>query len=337
MQSIWRGGVANHATGRVSLHGAGAMCHARHDILGYMRLNFSFGNLSGVSNYVRFKGLFTVVLCSAMLSPLVAHSLAINDTEGVWRGVVTCGELQVASSRSGKAFVSPVEVGVSLGAMTGKYENAQVIEQFAGSIDRMGRASVEGNGHWKSDPKRSWRYRLQGTLNGAQMTLNGPMESQDGKTKLRDCQLKLAYATPERKQPPALPKPTTARSNTAVNPVPTTESTARTHEKLNKDKELSALQAEQKQLEAERAAATKRRSDEEASAAAKAHAAEMNALRVKNLQLESERVAAEKAAAEKAAAERSAAEKAATDKASAQKAPADTKKAPIKVRSAMDL
>lgn len=337
MQSVWRGGVANHATGRVRLHGARALCHAGHDILGYMQLNFPSGNLSVASQYVRFKVLFSVVLCSAMLIPLVAHSLAINDTEGVWRGTVTCGELQVASSRSGKAFVSPVEVGVSLGAMTGKHENAQVIEQFAGSIDRLGRAIVEGNGHWKSDPKRSWRYRLQGTLTGAQMTLNGPMESLDGKTKLRDCHLKLGQATSERKQPPALPKSTAARSNTAANPVPATESTARTHENLNRDKELAALQAAQKQLEAERVAATKRRSDEEAAAAAKAHAAEMNALRAKNLQLESERVAAEKAAAEKAAAERSAAENAAANKASAQKAHGDTKKAPIKVRSAMDL
>lgn len=201
----------------------------------------------------------------------------------------------------------------------------------------MGRASVEGNGHWKSNPKRSWRYRLQGTLTGAQMTLNGPMESLDGKTKLRDCHLKLGQATSERKQPPALPKSTAARSNTAANPVPATESTARTHEKLNRDKELAALQAAQKQLEADRVAATKRRSDEEAAAAATAHAAEMNALRAKNLQLESERVAAEKAAAEKAAAERSAAENAAANKASAQKAHGDTKKAPIKVRSAMDL
>ena len=261
-----------------------------------------------------------------MLSPLVAHS-QIYDTEGAWQGSVTCGELQVASNRAGRAFTSPVAVSVSRGAMTGKRENAQVIELFTGSIERSGRASFEGNGHWKDDPKRSWRYRLRGTQSGSHMMLTGPMESQDGKIKLRDCQLKLGNAAMERKVQSAVTKPAPASNKTAVNPVSATESAARATEKLNKDKELAARQAAEKRLEAERASGTKRQSDEAAAAAVKANVAELEALRLKNLQLESAKVAAERAAADKAVA----------DKAAAQKADSEAKKAPIKARSAMDL
>lgn len=331
-----------------------------------MRWNFSHNIPSGHSRPVGARVLRTLALFCAMLGSGVAHS-QINDTEGVWQGSLSCGELQTAGGRSPKAFVNQIEVTASLGAMTGRRETAGVIESFNGSIERSGSASLEGNGHWKDDPRRSWRYRLKGNQSGAQMTLTGPLESHDGKTRLRDCQLKLTSPALERKDAkerknratvprpaPSAPAVAPVSPGMTTKPAPAAGPAARSNENLKQDKELAARQAAEKALEAERASAAKRQSDEAAaaSAAARAHAAELEVLRRKNLQLDAEKVAAERAAAdkaaaekataerataEKAAAEKAAADKAAADKAARQKADAEAKKAPIKVRSAMDL
>lgn len=317
-----------------------------------MHLNFSSVTPAGTTRPGGKKVLTHWALCCAMLGTGVAHS-QINDTDGVWRGSLSCGEVQVRSSRSAKAFVIPLTVSVSLGAMTGRRDTAKVLERFTGSIERSGRASLDGIGHWKDDPTRSWRYHLRGSHSGFQATLTGPMESQDGKVKLRDCQLKLASAAVERKEQPAVTRPVPATHDTAVKPAPSAETAARSAEMLNKDSERAARQAAEKKLDAVRATEAKRQSEEAAAATAKARAAELEALRLRNLQLESEKAAAERvasdraaseraaaterAAAERAATERAASDKAAADKAARQKADTEAKKAPIKVRSAMDL
>ncbi len=324
-------------------------------------------------------------LVLVILGTGAAHG-QINDTEGTWQGTLSCGEMRTAGGRSPKGFVSQLKVNVSFGAITGRRDTTEVIESFNGAIERSGRATLEGGGHWKDDPRRAWRYRLKGTQSGSQMTLAGPLESPDGKTQLRDCQVRLTSAVlaakearerNDRAAPAVRPTPPTAstqptpaaapsvpRPAVAAKPAPAADSAARTTEKLNRDKELAAREAADKAVEAERALAAKRQADEAAAAAARAQAqaAEVEALRRKNLQLEAEkaaaeraaadkaaadkaaadraaaeRVAAERAAAEKAAVEKAVAEKAAADKAARQKAEAEAKKAPIKVRSAMDL
>jgi hypothetical protein len=363
-------------------------CTSR-DILDYMRSIFLSNSPTGPSGSVGPRTLCNLALVFAMLGSGAAHG-QINDTEGTWQGSLSCGDMQTAGGRSPKGFVSQIKVNVSLGAITGRRDTAEVIESFNGSINRSGLTTLEGSGHWKDDPRRAWRYRLKGTQSGSQMTLAGPLESQDGKTRLRDCQVRLTSAVLAAKEarehldkatPAARPAPPAARpappaastqpapaapsaSSPAVaaKPAPAADPAARTSEKPNRDKELAARQAADKAVEAERAQAAKRQSDEAAAAAAQAQAqpAEVEALRRKNLQLEAEKAAAERAeaaaadkaaadkaageritaeriAAERTAAEKAAPEKAAADKAARQKAEADARKAPIKVRSAMDL
>ena len=289
------------------------------------------------------RALCNLALVCAMVGTGAAHG-QINDTEGTWQGSLSCGDMQTAGGRSPKGFVSQIKVNVSLGAITGRRDTAEVIESFNGSINRSGLTTLEGSGHWKDDPRRAWRYRLKGTQSGSLMTLAGPLESQDGKTRLRDCQVRLTSAVlaakearerSDRTAPAARPAPAAASTQPApvappsaprpavvAKPAPVADPAARASEELNRDKELAARQAADKAVEAERALAAKRQSDEATAAAARANAAEVEALRRKNLQLEAEKAAADKAAA---------------DKAARQKAEADAKKAPIKVRSAMDL
>ena len=289
----------------------------------------------GTFHPVGVHGLRALALCAAVLSPLAAFS-QINDTEGLWRGTVSCDPQQSASARSPKAFSNPVAVNVSLAALSGKRDNAQVTERFSGSIERAGRVAMEGTGHWKDNPKRAWRYRLEGNLSGTHMTLTGPMESPDGQTRIRDCRVDLT-------------KSATSSPGVTVKSVPATP-LASPPEKVNKDKEHAPRQADALRLDAERvkaakvrdqkaadqnaaeqrASALKRQADE--AAAAKANTAEFEALRLKNQQLEAAKLSADKAAADKALAEKAAAEKAA-----AEKAAVESKKAPIKARSAMDL
>lgn len=357
----------------------------RRDILGYMRWIFLSNSPTGPSGSVGPGALCNLALVFAMLGSGAAHG-QINDTEGTWQGTLSCGDMQTAGGRSPKGFVSQIKVNVSFGAITGRRDTAEVIESFNGSIERSGRTTLEGSGHWKDNPRRAWRYRLKGTQSGSQMTLAGPLESQDGKTRLRDCQVRLTSAVLAAKEarersdkaapavrptpPTASTHPTPAAAPSAPSPAATAkpasaaDSAARASQALNRDKELAARQAADKAAEAERALAARRQSDEAAAATARAQAqaAEVEALRRKNLQLEAEKAAAERAAAEKAAAdkaaadkavaeraaaervatektaaEKAAADKAAADKAARQKAEADARKAPIKVRSAMDL
>lgn len=361
-------------------------CTSR-DILGYMRWIFLSNSLAGPYGSLGPGALCNLALVFAMLGTGAAHG-QINDTEGTWQGTLSCGDMQTAGGRSPKGFVSQIKVNVSLGAIAGRRDTAEVTESFNGTIHRSGLTTLEGSGHWKDDPRRAWRYRLKGSQSGSQMTLAGPLESQDGKTRLRDCQVRLTSAVLAAKearersdkaalaarpappaastQPaPAAPPPAPSPA-VATKPAPAADPAARTSEKLNRDKELAARQAADKAAETERVLAARRQSDEAAAAArAQAQAAEVEALRRKNLQLEAEkavaeraataaadkaaadrasadkaaaeRIAAERMAAERAAAEKAALEKAAADKAARQKAEADAKKAPIKVRSAMDL
>lgn len=360
------------------------------DILGYMRWIFLSNLPTGPSGSACRRTLCNLTLVCAILGTGAAHG-QINDTEGTWQGTLSCGEMQTAGGRSPKGFVTQIKVNVSFGAITGRRDTTEVIESFNGSIHRSGRTTLEGSGHWKDDPRRAWRYRLMGTQSGSLMTLAGPLESKDGKTRLRDCQVRLTSAVLAAKEarerndkaapavrpthPTASTQPTPAAAPSAPNPAvaakpaPAADSAARTSERLNRDKELAARQAADKAVEAERALAAKRQSDETAAAHARAQAqaAEVEALRRKNLQLEAEkaaaeraaadkatadkaaadkavaeriaaeRIAAERVAAERAAAEKAALEKAAAEKAARQKAEADARKAPIKVRSAMDL
>ena len=313
------------------------------DILAYMHWIFLSNLPMGQSVSAGRRALCNLALVCAMVGTGAAHG-QINDTEGTWQGSLSCGDMQTAGGRSPKGFVSQIKVNVSLGAITGRRDTAEVIESFNGSINRSGLTTLEGSGHWKDDPRRAWRYRLKGTQSGSLMTLAGPLESQDGKTRLRDCQVRLTSAVlaakearerSDRAAPAARPAPAAASTQPApvappsaprpavvAKPAPTADPAARASEELNRDKELAARQAADKAVEAERALAAKRQSDEATAAAARANAAEVEALRRKNLQLEAEKAAADKAAA---------------DKAARQKAEADAKKAPIKVRSAMDL
>jgi hypothetical protein len=263
----------------------------------------------------------SLVVCGTVaLTPLAAQS-QINETEGLWQGTLSCGPQLSAAARSPQPFSNPLSVVVSLAALSGKRDNPQVTERFGGSIERSGRVNLEGSGHWKDNPARAWRYRLQGTQSGSRMALAGPMESPDGQTRIRDCKVELANPAMERRSRVANTKP----APVVVSPVPAAPvaPVGRAPEKVNKDKELAERQAADQAAADQRAAAAKRQAED--AAAAKASAAELEALRLKNQQLEAARQAAERAS-EKAA-----------EKAAADKAAAETRKAPIRARSAMDL
>lgn len=177
--------------------------------------NFPIGRF----NPIRVLSLRTVMVCAMVLSPLAVQS-QINDRDGLWQGTVACGPQQSASGRSPKAFSNPLALNVSFAALSGKRENAQVLERFVGSIDRNGHVTLDGSGQWNDNPARAWRYRLQGTQSGSQMTLAGPMESPDGKTRIRDCRVELRNLAMVKKAQAASSKPAPVSPPLAATPVP---------------------------------------------------------------------------------------------------------------------
>lgn len=320
------------------------------------------------SKFVFSRAVQVTMIFTAMLVSTTVKS-QINDTEGVWKGTISCGVLQVSSVRSTKAFVSPIEITVSLGSLTGKRENKEVSESFSGFVERSGHVNLEGSGSLKDDSTRVWRYRLNGMQTGSTIRLDGLMESGDRKVRLRTCELELSN--------PDIKHKILADSIRQENAKATVEKAASdifTAKKIPSEKAASAKAAGDQaaadktagdKASAEKAAVAKAAGDKAyaekvtsdkaegdkaaADKAAVAKAAAEKAYEEKAAsdkaagdKAATDRASAEKAAVFKAAAEKATAEKAASDKAAAekageQKAATEAKKAPIKVRSTMDL
>ena len=276
------------------------------------------------------------LLWAATLTPATSFG-QINDLDGVWQGTLACSEALAPPGRPGSpSFTSPLTVTVSMGAMTARRENARIFEIYKGSIQRTGHASLEAVGQRKVAPANPWRLRLQGPQTGNAMALRGPLESADGKVKWRDCKLVLALTTPTpRVQAAEAARPTTTTTKPALPtavPAPRNQPLPPVKAATPPTPPTEEPQAAARH-QAEAAAAAKALEQEAARTAANQAAADRAA---------AEKMAADKAAAEKAATEKAAVEKAATEKAAAEKAAAekratDGKKAPIRVRSTMDL
>ena len=275
------------------------------------------------TNFVFSRAVQVTTIFTAMLISTTVKS-QINDVEGVWNGAISCGVLQIASTRSSKGFISPIEIIVALGSLTGKRENQEIFESFSGSIERTGRVNLEGIGRFKDDSTRVWTYRLNGMLIGSTIKLDGLMESGDRKVRLRTCQLELSNSDIKRKK---LADSVNQENAKAAAEKATSEGV--TAKKIPSEKAASA-KALGDQATAEKAAVAK-------AAAEKAYAEKAASDKAAGDQASAEKAAVAKAAAEKAYAEKAASDKAAAEKAAEQKAATDAKKAPIKVRSTMDL
>jgi hypothetical protein len=280
----------------------------------------------------------------------------INDTEGVWRGTLSCGALKITSTRAGPAYSHPLALRAVVGGLTGQRDTASTQERFTGSLERSGKATLEGRGAWKDDPARSWKFRLQGHYKGAALRLDGVMESLDGKTRLRDCGADLVQVRPVTSSPaparasaPAAPTP--AAKNTAPAAVPVVPSEVLAQQKKLKQQkeaeELAAQTARDKALAdkavAEKAAAEKANAEKaitekalaDKAIADKAVADKTQADKARQDQAAQAAQAAQQAAQLEAA--RLAADKALADKRALEIKNREAKKEPIKARSSMDL
>jgi hypothetical protein len=223
----------------------------------------------------------------------------INDTEGEWRGTLSCGALKITSTRAGPAYSHPLALRAVVGGLTGQRDTASTQERFTGSLERSGKATLEGRGAWKDDPARSWKFRLQGHYKGTALRLDGVMESLDGKTRLRDCGADLVQVSP------VTPSPAPTRASVPAAPTPVAKNTAPPALPAIPGEALAQQKKLKQQKEAEELAAQTARDKALADKAVV------------------EKAAAEKAATEKAIAEKALADKAITDKAVADKAQAD--------------
>ena len=228
----------------------------------------------------------------------------INDTEGEWRGTLSCGALKIKSTRAGPAYSHPLALRAAVGGLTGQRDTASTQERFSGSLERSGKATLEGRGAWKDDPARSWKFRLQGHYKGAALRLDGVMESLDGKTRLRDCGADLVQVRP------VTTSPTPARASAPVAPTLAAKSTAPPALPVMPGEVLAQQKKLKQQKEAEELAAQMARDKALADKAVAEKAA-------------TEKANAEKANAEKAITEKALADKAIADKAVADKAQAD--------------
>ena len=261
------------------------------------------------------------LLWAATLTPSKSFG-QINDLDGVWQGTLACSEQVDPSGRPGSpAFTAPLPVTVSMGAMTARRETTRIIETHNGTIQRSGQASLDAMGRRKDASGKPWRLRLKGVQTGTSMALSGPLESVDGKEKWRTCKLTLTLSTPPaRTQAADATRAAPARPATpAAVPPPVPVARPQPAPLLPKTALPPTLPTEDRQD------ATRHQAEVEAAANAKA------------LEREAARTAANQDAAERAAAEKLAADKAAAEKAAADKRAEDGKKAPIRVRSTMDL
>jgi hypothetical protein len=259
------------------------------------------------------------LLWAATLTPSTSFG-QINDLDGVWQGTLACSEQLEPSGRAGSPpFTALFPVTVSMGAMTAQRETARIIETHNGTIQRSGQVTLDAMGRRKDASGKPWRIRLKGLQTGTSMALNGPLESVDGKEKWRTCKLTLTLTTPPTRpvvvDAPRAPPNRPATPAAMPSAVPAA-ARAQTHS-LPKASIPSPLPNEDRQAAA--------RQQAEAAANAKA------------MELEAARTAATQAAADRAAAEKLATDKAAAEKAAADKRTEDGKKAPIRVRSTMDL
>jgi hypothetical protein len=207
-----------------------------------------------------------------------------------------------------------------MGAMTARRENARIIETHNGTIQRSGQASLDAIGHRKDGTGKPWRLHLKGLQSGTSMALSGPLESVDGKDKWRTCKLALTLTTPP-------PRPQAADATRVAPTRPATPAAA----------PPPVPAARPQAVPPSRAAIPPTAPTEDRQVAARHQAEAEAAANAKALEQEAARTAANQAAAERAAAEKLAADKAAAEKAAADKRAEEGKKAPIRVRSTMDL
>lgn len=52
----------------------------------------------------------------------------INDTEGEWRGTLSCGALKINSTRAGPAYSHPLALRAVVGGLTGQRDTASTQE-----------------------------------------------------------------------------------------------------------------------------------------------------------------------------------------------------------------
>ena len=258
----------------------------------------------------------------------------INDTEGEWRGTLSCGALKIKSTRAGPAYSHPLALRAAVGGLTGQRDTASTQERFSGSLERSGKATLEGRGAWKDDPARSWKFRLQGHYKGAALRLDGVMESLDGKTRLRDCGADLVQVRP------VTTSPTPARASAPVAPTLAAKNTAPPALPVMPGEVLAQQKKLKQQKEAEELAAQMARDKALADKAVAEKAATEKAIAEKAL---ADKAVADKARQEQAAqaaqleAARLAAEKALADKRALEIKNREAKKETIKARSSMDL
>jgi hypothetical protein len=272
-----------------------------------------------------------------MLAPGQALS-QINDTEGDWKGTLSCGALKIKSTRAGPAYSHPLALRAVVGGLTGQRDTASTQERFTGSLERSGKATLQGSGAWRDDPARSWRFRLQGQYQGAALRLDGFMESSDGKIRLRDCGADLTQVRPVTSSlPPVRTSPPTAPSQTTKStPPPTLPAThvdalaQQKKQKQQKEAEELAAQVAREKALADKALAEKALIDKAIADKALAEKAQADKAR-QDLATQAAQQAAQMEAA------RLALDKAQADKRALEIKNREAKKETIKARSSMDL
>ena len=277
-----------------------------------------------------------------MLAPGQALS-QINDTEGDWKGTLSCGTRKIKSTRAGPADSHPLALRAVVGGLTGQRDTASTQERFTGSLERSGKATLQGSGAWRDDPARSWRFRLQGQYQGTALRLDGFMESSDGKVRLRDCGADLTQVKPATTSlPPARTTAPPASNQVVKNtPPPTLPATnddalaQQKKQKQQKESEELAVQVAKEKALANKALAEKVIAEKALVDKALADKALAEKAQADKARQDQAAQAAQQAAQMEAA--RSALEKAQADKRALEIKNREAKKETIKARSSMDL
>lgn len=262
----------------------------------------------------------------------------VSRLDGTWEGAYACSAMlhRPETSRSPKSYSYPFSMELRRGQFGGFRERGMVEERLAGTLDSSGRAEIVIDGRWKDTGNR-WRTRLRGRLAGDTLPMTGVLTSPDGQIKLRDCTLTLMRMTPASSMTGGVAQPRAKTASTALNGARKTAAEQSLNERAASEQQ--ALNKARNKARAESAAASSGGSARQI-AADKAAADNAVADRAALDKAASDRQAADRAAAEKAVADKTAAEKAAEreaiDKAATNK-PMPERKAPIRVRSPMDL
>jgi len=142
-----------------------------------------------------------------------------------WTGKMSCGELQNSpNAKSVAPFTGAVTLTIDKSSAVLNRDWANGTEHSEGTLVRGQPLRLEGTGMRFKNPDGAWKIRAVLTKSGQRYEGRATIESRDGMTKYRDCNVSVETA-----EIPRVPVAATAKKNTTLDAMPTVMASREKH------------------------------------------------------------------------------------------------------------